>query len=209
MMRPWTNPVRSVAIAGTVMLLSFHASAATSTWQLDPSRSSAEFSVRYLAVSHLRGSLPKAHGTATLDDQDATKSTLEITIDVANLNTREVGRDEELRSDRIFDVAHYPTMIFKSKKVELIGVGALRVTGDLTIRGVTKEVVFSLIGPSAPHPDPDKVGRRWSEATATTTIRRQDFGIKNDSTMNSGAAVAGNEVSVTLHLEMVQQSPAK
>ena len=208
MMRFRTGVPRGAAIAGVAFLLSLTAVASTSTWQFDPERSWAEFSVRYLAISSVRGSFTKVHGTAKLDDQDAAKSTVDVTIDVSNLDTHEADRDRELRSDKFFDAAHYPAMTFKSKKVEqVISTGKLTVTGDLTIRGVTREVVLDIIGPSAPSKEGN--GKERSAVTATTKINRQDFGIKGNTTMDNGKAVAGDEVSITLHIEMVKQAPAK
>src|SRR2546423_2453343 len=124
-MRFCTSKLLSVAIIGIAIVLSPLAGANTSAWQLDPERSWAEFSVRFLAISNLRGSFTKVRGTATLDDQAAAQSSVEVTIDVSNVNTREVDRDTQLRSDRFFDVAHYPAITFKSTKVQSIGVGRL------------------------------------------------------------------------------------
>src|SRR5205823_11545219 len=135
--------------------------------------------------SNLRGSFTKVRGTATLDDQAAAQSSVEVTIDVSNVNTREVDRDTQLRSDRFFDVAHYPAITFKSTKVQSIGVGRLAVTGDLTIHGVTKEVVLAVDGPSPPYKGPN--GDDRISATATTKINRQDFGIKGNAIMNNDA----------------------
>jgi polyisoprenoid-binding protein YceI len=145
---------RIAVTAGLAAILSLPAAAATSTWQIDPQHSSAQFSVRHMAISTVRGAFSKVTGTIVLDDKDITKSTVDVTIDVSSVDTREPARDNDLRSDRFFDAAHYPTMTFKSRKVEQLAPGKLKVTGDLTIRGTTKEVVLEVEGPTAPIKDP-------------------------------------------------------
>lgn len=197
----------SVIIIGLALVLSPFACAETSTWQLDPANSWAEFSVRYLGISTLRGTVAQVHGMATLDDQTPAKSTVDVMINVANVNTRAVGRDTQLRSDKFFDVERYPLMTFKSTKVQSTGTGKLMVTGDLTIHGVTKEVVLAVDGPSPPYKDPK--GEERIGATATIKINRQDFGIKGNAIMNNDAAAAGDEVAIVLHINMVKQTPAK
>jgi len=197
----------SVIIIGLALVLSPLACADTSIWRLDPANSWAEFSVRYLGISNLRGSFTQVRGTAALDDQTPAKSSVDVSIDVANVNTREVDRDTQLRSDKFFDVAHWPVMTFKSTRIQSAGIGKLVVTGDLTIRGVTKEVVLAVDGPSPPYKGPK--GEERIRATATMKINRQDFGIKGNAVMNNDAAAAGNEVSLVLHIDMVKQTPTK
>src|SRR5580700_8390666 len=113
-----TNFNRIALAAGLAAALSLPAAAANSNWQIDPQHSSAQFSVRHMAISTVRGAFNKVTGTIALDDKDITKSTVDVTIDVTTVDTHEPGRDNDLRSDKFFDVAHYPTMTFKSKKVE-------------------------------------------------------------------------------------------
>src|SRR5512145_1993606 len=144
--------VRAVAIA----LVAFPALASgqVSTWTFDPAHSHASFSVRHMIISNVRGELGKFSGTLTLDEKDITKSTVEATIDVTTIDTREPKRDEHLRSPDFFDAAKFPTLTFKSTKVEKAGKGALKVTGDLTMRGVTKPVVLNVAGPTDEVKDP-------------------------------------------------------
>ena len=175
--------------------------AATSTWKLDPRHSSAQFSVRHLAISTVRGAFSKVNGTVQLDDQDITKSSVDVTIDVRTVDTREPDRDKDLRSDKFFDVEHFPTMTFKSKKVAQVAPGKLKVTGDLTIRGVTKEVVLDVDGPTAPVTDPWKSQR--AAVNATTKVNRQDFGVKWNATMDNGGVVVGDDVNITIDAEMI------
>jgi polyisoprenoid-binding protein YceI len=188
-------------------VLALPASAATSTWQIDPSHSAAQFSVRHLAISTVRGGFSNVTGTVNFDDKDVTKSSVDVTIEVSTVDTREPNRDKDLKSDKFFDLAHYPTMTFKSKQVEQVGTGKLKVTGELTIRGVTKEIVLDVDGPTAPVKDP--WGNQRAAASATTKINRQDFGVKWNATMDNGGVVVGDDVSITIDLEMVQKPAAK
>jgi polyisoprenoid-binding protein YceI len=198
-----TNLSRIALIVGLAAALSLPATATTSNWQIDPQHSSAQFSVRHLAISTVRGAFSKVTGTVALDDKDVTKSTVDVSIDVTTVDTREPDRDKDLRSDKFFDVAHYPSMTFKSKKVEQIAPGKLKVTGDLTIRGTTKEVVLDVDGPSAPIKDP--WGNQRAAAVATTKINRQDFGVKWNATMDNGGVVVGDDVSITIDVEMFRK----
>jgi polyisoprenoid-binding protein YceI len=198
---------RIAAMAGLAALFSLPAGAATSTWQIDPQHSSAQFAVRHMTISTVRGAFSKISGTLVLDDQDVTKSTVEVSIDVSTVDTREPDRDKDLRSDRFFDVAHFPTMTFKSKKVEQAGAGKLKVTGDLTIRGTTKEVVLDVDGPAAPMKDP--WGNLRTAATATAKVNRQDFGVKWNAKLDNGGVVVGDDVSITIDVELLQKAAPK
>ncbi len=198
---------RITVTAVLAAVLSLPAGAAASDWKIDPAHSSAQFSVRHMAISTVRGAFSKVNGVIALDDKDITKSTVDVTIDVTTVDTREPGRDNDLRSDKFFDVAHFPTMTFKSKKVEQVSPGKLRVTGDLTIRGTTKEVVLDVEGPTAPVKDP--WGNQRAAATATAKVNRQDFGVKWNATMDNGGVVVGDDVNITIDVEMIKQAPPK
>lgn len=189
---------RIAVTAGLAAVLSLPAAAATTTWQLDPAHSAAQFSVRHLAISTVRGAFTKVAGTVQLDDKDITKSSVEVTIDVNSVDTRQPDRDKDLRSDHFFDADHFPTITFKSKKVEQVAPGKLKVTGDLTIRGATKEVVLDVDGPTAPVKDP--WGNQRIGVNASSKIIRQDFGI------TYGPGMIGDEISITIDAEMI---PAK
>jgi polyisoprenoid-binding protein YceI len=203
-----TNKISAIAIlAGLAAAFSLPAAAATSEWKLDPPHSSAQFAVRHLTISTIRGAFAKVGGTVQLDDQDITKSSVEVTIDAASVDTRVQQRDEDLRSDNFFDVAKYPTIVFKSKKVEQVATGKLKVTGDLTIHGTTKEVVLDVDGPTAPIKDP--WGNQRAAVNATTKINRQDYGVKFNSKMDNGGLVVGDEVSITIDVEIVRPAAVK
>jgi polyisoprenoid-binding protein YceI len=197
--------LRFAVTAGLVAVLSLPVGAATSEWKIDPAHSSAQFSVRHMAISTVRGAFSKVNGTIVLDDKDVTKSTVDVTIDVSTVDTREPARDNDLRSDKFFDVAHYPTMTFKSKRVEQVAPGKLKVTGDLTIRGTTKEVVLDVEGPTIPIKDP--FGFIRAAANATTKINRQDYGVKWNATLDNGGVVVGDDVNITIDAEMVKPTP--
>jgi polyisoprenoid-binding protein YceI len=187
---------RMISVLAVALLLTLTA-AAQETWQLDPPHSSAQFSVRHLGVSTVRGAFTKVSGTVRYDAANPGKSSLQATIDAASVDTRVDARDNDLRSPNYLDVKKYPTITFQSKRVEAAGPGKLKIIGDLMIHGVTKEVVLDVDGPSAPIKDP--WGNQRMGASATTKINRMDFGV-------SGApGMIGNEITITLDIEMVRK----
>ena len=198
---------RIAILVGLVTALSLPAAAANPTWQIDPQHSSAQFAVRHLGLSTVRGAFSKLSGAVLLDGQDISKSSVEVTIDVNTVDTREPDRDKDLRSERFFDVAHFPTMTFKSKKVEQLAPGKLRVTGDLTIHGITKEVLLDVDGLTAPVKDP--WGNQRVAASATTKINRQDYGVKWNAKLDNGGVVVGDDVNITIDVELIQKAAAK
>ena len=183
------------------------AGAATSTWQIDPNHSSAQFAVKHLGLSTVRGAFTKVNGAVELDSSDVTKSSVTVTIDAASVDTRVENRDKDLRSDHFFDVEKYPTITFKSTKVEQVSPGQLKVTGDLTIHGTTKSVVLDVEGPTLPAKDP--WGNQRVAASATTKVNRQDYGVKWNATMDNGGLVVGNDVTITIDVEMFQKGASK
>lgn len=177
------------------------------TYEIDSAHSGAHFTVRHLMVSNVRGEFGKVTGTVNIDEKDITKSTVEATIDASTINTREPKRDEHLRSADFFDVAKFPTITFKSKKVAKAGEGKLKVTGDLTMHGVTKEVVLDVEGPAKDAKDP--WGNVKSGASATTRLNRKDFGLGWNQALETGGVMVGEEVAVTIDLELTKkQAPA-
>lgn len=194
---------RIALTAGLAAALSLPAAAANSNWQIDPAHSSAQFSVRHMAISTVRGAFSKVTGSLVFDDKDISKSTIDVTIDANSVDTRVPDRDNDLRSEKFFDVAHYPSITFKSKKVDQVAPGKLKVTGDLTIRGTTKEVVLDVEGPTVPMKDP--WGNTRVAATATTKINRQDFGVKWNATLDNGGVVVGDDVSIVIDVELVKK----
>ena len=179
-----------------LLAISISATAQVETWKIDPAHSAAQFSVRHLGISTVRGAFTKVSGSVQYDPKDVTKSSLDAAIEATSIDTRVEMRDNDLRSPNFFDVQKYPTITFKSKRVEAAGDGKLKVTGDLTIHGTTKEVVLDLEGPSAPVKDPR--GNDHMGASATTKVNRKDFGVSGAPTM------VGDDVTITLDVEMVK-----
>ena len=184
----------------TALAMAAAAAAQAGTWQIDPNHTAAQFSVRHLGVSTVRGAFTKVSGSAQHDSADPSKDTLEATIDTNSIDTRVEMRDKDLRSPNFLDVQKYPTITFHSKQTKVPGPGKLLITGDLTIHGITKEVVLDVDGPSAPIKDP--WGNQRIGASATTKIKRQDFGI------TSLPGVVGDEITITIDVELIQP-PAK
>ena len=175
-------------------------------WQIDPAHSAAHFSVRHLMISNVRGEFSKVSGNVVLDPSDLTKSTVEVSVDATTINTREPQRDEHLRSADFFDVANYPAITFRSKQITAAGAGRFKVTGDLTIRGVTRAVTFDVEGPTPPVKDP--WGNVRAGVSATAKINRKDFGLVWNALTEAGGVVVGDEVSITFEAELVQKVPA-
>jgi polyisoprenoid-binding protein YceI len=173
------------------------AAAPTGNWQIDPNHTGAGFSVRHLGVSTVRGAFSKVTGSAQYDPADPSKTSLDATIDASTVDTGVEMRNNDLRSPHFFDVAKYPTITFRSKNTRVAAPGKLMITGDLTMHGVTKEVVLDVDGPTAPIKDPMGKGQRMG-ASATTKVIRQDFGI------TGAPGVVGDEISITIDVELVQ-----
>jgi polyisoprenoid-binding protein YceI len=192
---------RMIFIFATALAVAGSACAQATTWQIDPNHTAAQFSVRHLGVSTVRGAFTKVSGSAQYDPTDPSKDTLEATIDANSVDTRVEMRDNDLRSARFFDVQKYPTITFHSKHTKVASPGKLQITGDLTIHGVTKEVVLDVDGPSAPIKDPMGKGQRMG-ASATTKVNRQDFGV---STL---PGAIGDDITITIDVELIQP-PAK
>lgn len=200
-----SQAIRKFAVAAVLMAgAAWQAAAATTTWKIDPAHTAAQFAVKHLMISTVRGEFKAVTGTVTWDDQDVTKSKVDVTIDAKTVNTGEEARDKDLKSEKFFEVEKFPTMTFTSKKVEAAGAGKLKVTGDLTIHGVTKEVVLDVEGPTAPVKDP--WGNTRVAASATTKVNRQDFGVKWNANMDGGGVVVGDTVNITIDMEMIKQA---
>jgi len=194
--------MRSLFFSASVLgLLIIQVAAQTEkdVWHLDPNHSAAQFSVRHMGISTVRGTFTKVNGDVTYVPSDPAKSSIDVTIDANSVDTRVQMRDNDLRSPHFLEADKYSTITFKSKKVESAGAGALKVTGDLTIHGVTKEVVLDVDGPSAPVKDPR--GTQHMGASANLKIKRSDFGMTNMTGM------VGDDVSILIDVELVDQLP--
>jgi len=174
-------------------------------WQIDRAHSAAQFSVRHMMVSTVRGHFGKLTGTIRYDAANPAAASVQAEVDVASIDTREPKRDAHLKSADFFDAANHPTMTFKSAKVDPAGPGKLKVTGDLNIRGTTRQVVFDVDGLTSPIKD--RGGLRMG-AAAAAKINRKDFGITWNRVLEAGGVTVGDEVTIMLDLELVQRAPA-
>jgi polyisoprenoid-binding protein YceI len=175
---------------------------AITTWKIDPSHSNAQFSVRHLMISNVKGEFTQVSGQIFFDPQKPETLSAEATIDVSTINTREPDRDKHLRSADFFDVATFPTIAFRSKRPSK-GPGGLELTGDLTIHGVTREVTLDVEGPTQPMKDPWGFARVG--ASATTKINRKDFGLTWNQALETGGVLVGDEIKITVDVELVAQ----
>jgi polyisoprenoid-binding protein YceI len=187
---------RVVSLLSAILVMAAAARAQAGTWQIDPNHSAAQFSVRHLGVSTVRGAFMKVTGSATYDPADPAKNTVDVSIDANSVDTRVQMRDNDLRSPNFLDVQKYPTITFKSKQAKSTGPGKMQIVGDLTIHGVTKEVTLDVDGPSAPIKDP--WGNQRIGASASTKVNRKDFGV------NGAPSAVGDEITITIDTELIQ-----
>jgi polyisoprenoid-binding protein YceI len=174
----------------------------TATWNIDPAHSVAEFKVKHMMISNVKGQFAKVTGVLTLDESDLTKSRVQALIEAASIETRDAQRDAHLKSADFFHVEQFPTLSFNSTRISLVRDGELGVEGDLTIRGVTRKVLFSVEGPTPPAKDP--WGHTRVAVSATTKINRTDFGLTWNAALEAGGILVGNEVTITLDVQFVK-----
>lgn len=172
-------------------------------WTIDPTHSSASFSVRHMMITNVRGEFQKLSGTVTWDPEKPEATQISASLDVASINTREAQRDGHLKSPDFLDAEKYPEITFKSKSVKAKGKENLTVVGDLTIHGTTKEVVLDVEGPSAESSDP--FGNRRIGATATGKIHRDEFGMVWNAALEAGGVLVGNDVKITIDISLIKQ----
>jgi polyisoprenoid-binding protein YceI len=173
------------------------------TWNIDPAHSNAQFSVRHMMISNVKGEFTKVTGKVSLDPSKPDTLVAEAAIDVSTINTREHDRDNHLKSPDFFHVEEYATITFKSRQAEKTS-GDLKLTGDLTIRGITREVTFDVEGPTPPMKDPWGLTRIGASATAR--INRKDFGLTWNQALETGGFVVGDEIKITVDVELVAQA---
>lgn len=194
---------RRMILAAAIFCLAAPGTLHAGPWEFDPAHTGVHFKVRHLMISSVRGEFEKVFGKIEYNEADVTKSTADITIDAASINTRVAKRDEDLRGPNFLDVMKYPTIVFKSKRVVKTGKGKLKMTGDLTIRGVTKEVVLTVDGPTPAIKDPG--GNIRVGGQATTKINRKDFGLVWNKPLETGGVVVGDEVEITIDVEIYKK----
>jgi polyisoprenoid-binding protein YceI len=175
---------------------------ARTTWNIDPAHSAAEFKVKHMMISNVKGHFAKVTGALTLDEADLANSRVEALIEAASLETRDAQRDAHLKSADFFDVEKFPTLSFKSTRISLVRAGELAIEGDLTIRDVTRKVLFSVEGPTPPAKDP--WGNTRVAVSATTKISRKDFGLTWNAALEGGGILVGDEVTITLDVQFVK-----
>jgi len=201
---------RFVVASALLAALAVPSLAQSTLWQIDPAHSIAQFSVRHMMISNVKGEFSNVTGVVNLDEKDPTRSTVEVSIDTTTVNTHLAKRDAHLRSADFFDVEKYPTMTFRSKRIVAVGPGRYKLSGDLTIRGVTREVTFDIEGPTPAIKDPG--GNLRVGAAATTKISRKDFGVAWNAPLESGGVLVGDDVTITVDVELVKKAapaPAK
>jgi polyisoprenoid-binding protein YceI len=178
------------------------ANATTTTWKIDPAHSAAEFRVKHMMISNVKGKFSGLDGTLTLADGDLKASTVEATVPVATISTGDEQRDVHLKSADFFDAEKYPTFAFKSVQVTPAGAGEMEVTGELTMHGVTRTVGFAVEGPSAPAKDP--WGNLRVGLSAVTRINRKDFGLTWNASLETGGVLVGEDVTITLDVQFIK-----
>jgi polyisoprenoid-binding protein YceI len=177
--------------------------AGPNTWMIDSNHSTIGFVVRHMMVSNVRGAFGKVAGTVTYDGKDVSSVAADVTVDTTTITTNNEKRDAHLKSPDFFDVATFPTLTFKSKRVQKVSDGKFKLVGDLTMHGVTKEVALDVEGPSQAIV---AQGATRIGASASTTLNRQDYGVKWSRNIDGGGVVVGDEVKVTLELELVKKA---
>lgn len=175
---------------------------AVTTWKIDPAHSSAEFKVKHMMISNVKGSFTGINGVLTLDESDPTRSSVEATVPVATLSTGDEQRDGHLKSADFFDAEKFPTFTFKSTEVGRTAPGEHAVVGELTLHGVTKTVSFAVDGPSEAGKDP--WGNTRVGLSATTRINRKDFGLTWNATLEAGGVLVGEDVTLSLEIQFVK-----
>jgi polyisoprenoid-binding protein YceI len=174
------------------------------TWSLDPAHSVAEFKVKHMMISNVKGQFAKVTGTLTLDESSLPNSHIEASIEASSIVTSDVQRDTHLKSADFFDAEKFPALSFKSTRITPVRDGELALEGDLTIRGVTRKVVFTVEGPTPPVKDP--WGNTRIAVSATTKINRKDFGLTWNAALETGGILVGEEVTITLDVQFIKQA---
>lgn len=195
---------RIAIIMVSVLFLMLPAAVPAETWELDTAHTGVHFKVRHLMVSYVRGDFEKISGKIVYDEKDLSRSSADIVIEAGSINTRVAKRDDHLRSPDFLDAAKHPVITFKSRRVEKAGDGNLKMTGDLTIRGVTREVVLDVEGPTPPIKDLQ--GKTRVGGSASAKIDRKDFGLTWNKAIESGGVVVGDEVEITIDVEVVKDA---
>ena len=196
--------IRRLILSGFVLSLPLAAQAQVVTWKIDPGHTSTQFAVRHMVVATVRGVFDGPTGTVAFDPKDIPGTLkVEATFNTKSIDTNNAERDADLRSEQFLNVAKFPTMTFVSKRAEAAGSGRFKVTGDLTLRGVTNEVVLDVEGPTAAVKDLD--GQMRAGASMATTLNRKLWGLQYNVLLEAGGAVVADEVRVQIDLEFTHK----
>jgi polyisoprenoid-binding protein YceI len=195
--------VTRMLVATLTLALALPTLATAETWVIDPAHTVSGFTVRHMMISNVTGVFEATKGAIEYTVGDPNSIKADITIETKSVNTRIAKRDDDLRSDNFFNAEKFPTITFKSKRVQNVKSGAFELVGDLTIRDVTKEVVLKVEGPTAPIRDPQ--GNRRVGATASTAINRKEFNINYNRMIEAGGVIVGDEVKINLEIEVVEK----
>ncbi len=174
----------------------------TTTWNIDPAHTVAEFKVRHMMIANVKGHFSRVSGVLIRDESDRASDRVEATIEAASIETRDGQRDAHLKSADFFDVEKFPTLHFKSTGIRVVDEGELSVEGDLTIRGVTRKVRFAVEGPTSPGKDP--WGNTRIGLSASTKINRKDFGLTWNTALETGGILVGDDITITLDAQFVK-----
>ena len=203
----WRSPLVKSWISKTtiaiLMLIALPVLAHADNWALDPAHTNVEFTVRHMMISNVKGQFQKTSGTVTVNGSDPTSAKIDATIDATSIDTRVDKRDAHLKSPAFLDVDKFPTITFKSNKVEADGPGKWKVKGDLTLHGVTKPVVLEVESTGTPISDP--MGNTRAGASATTKISRKDFGLTWNQPLETGGVMVGDEVAISIDVEAIKK----
>ena len=194
---------RIITTLSTIVALSLPGLAAASSWTIDQDHSNVGFKVKHLMVSNVKGEFRNFNGTIDIDDKDVTRSKVVVNIETPSITTGVTKRDDHLKSPDFFDVAKFPVMTFVSKRVQKAGNDKLKVYGDLTLHGVTKEVALDVEGPTKAYKDP--WGNIKRGVSATARINRKDYGLTWNKAIESGGVVVGDDVAISLEVELLQK----
>jgi polyisoprenoid-binding protein YceI len=176
------------------------------TYKIDPSHSSANFVVRHMMITNVRGGFSGVEGIIEFDPQNPTDARIEAVMDTSKISTLDENRDAHLKSADFLDVERFPTVTFKSRKIEPAGHGESKVSGDLTIHGITREVVLNVEGPTAEGKDP--FGNVRVGASATTKIKRSDFGLTWNAALETGGILVGDDLKIELEISAIRAEAA-
>jgi len=199
-MKPWISKT-AIAIA-IAIVVALPVIAHADSWQIDSSHTSVEFTVRHMMISNVKGQFQKTTGTITANGNDPASAKIDVTIDASSIDTRVERRDAHLKSPDFLDVAKFPTITFKSTKVEAAGPNKWTMTGDLTVHGVTKPVVLDVEGSGPPI---QVMGHTRAGASATAKIKRSDFGLTWNKALETGGVLVGDDIAISIDVEAVKE----